>query len=141
MIRTTLLSIVLSFGAFFTTLADHHLEKSSDKSPGNRVFEMRTYYTHPGKLSALNKRFREHTNAIFVKHGMSLVGYWIPEGSEDTLVYILAYPTKEAREAAWKAFGADPNWKKAFADSRKDGALVKKVDSVFLSATDYSPIQ
>ena len=44
-------------------------------------------------------------------------------------------------EAAWKAFGADPNWKKAFADSRKDGALVKKVDSVFLSATDYSPIQ
>ncbi|MCH2332234.1 MAG: NIPSNAP family protein, partial [Roseibacillus sp.] len=72
---------------------------------------------------------------------MSLVGYWIPEGSADTLVYILAYPSKEAREAAWKAFGADPNWKKAFADSRKDGALVKKVDSVFLSATDYSPIQ
>ena len=113
--------------------------KSSDKSPGNRVFEMRTYYTHPGKLSALNKRFREHNNAIFVKHGMSLVGYWIPEGSEDTLVYILAYSSKEAQRAAWKAFGADPNWKKAFADS--NGVLVKKwIQSFFRQPTIHHPV-
>jgi hypothetical protein len=140
MIRSLIFSLVLAMGMPALSLADHHLGHA-DKSPGNRVFEMRTYYTHPGKLSALNKRFREHTNAIFVKHGMTLVGYWIPEGSDDTLVYILAYPSKEAREAAWKAFGQDPDWKKAFAESRQDGPLVKKVDSQFLSATDYSPIQ
>lgn len=118
--------------------ADHH-EKA--EPAGERVFEMRTYYTHPGKLEALHQRFREHTNALFVKHGMSLVGYWVPEAKEETLVYLLAYPSKEAREASWKAFMEDPAWKAAFAASRKDGPLVAKVDSEFLRATDYSPIQ
>lgn len=115
--------------------------EESSRSPGNRVFEMRTYHTHPGKLEALHKRFREHTNALFVKHGMTLVGYWVPEDQEETLVYLLAYPSKEAREKAWEGFMNDPAWKEAFAESRTDGPLVKKVDSQFLRATDYSPIQ
>ena len=110
----------------------------------DRLFEIRTYTTHEGRLDALHKRFREHTNSIFVKHGMSLIGYWTPtEGpeSENTLIYILAYPSKEARDAAWKAFRADPNWKKARAESEKDGKIVKEVKSQFLAALDYSPIQ
>ena len=110
----------------------------------NRVFELRTYHCYPGKLDDLHKRFREHTSAIFVKHGMSLMGYWTPiEGPEagKTLVYMLAYPSKAAREASWKAFGADPDWQQAKAESEKDGKLVEKVDSMFLSPTDYSPVQ
>lgn len=110
-------------------------------SSGERIFEMRTYHTHPGKLEALHKRFREDTNALFVKHGMTLVGYWVPEDQEETLIYLLAYPSKEAREKAWEGFMNDPVWKAAFAASRTDGPLVKKVDSRFLKATDYSPIQ
>ena len=110
-------------------------------APGNRCFEMRTYHTNPGKLDALHERFNDHTNALFVKHGMTLVGYWTPEDQPETLVYILAYPSREARDASWKAFGADPDWKAAFAASRKDGKLVNKVESVFLKATRYSPIQ
>ncbi len=109
-----------------------------------RVFEMRTYTTHPGRLDALHKRFREHTNSIFVKHGMSLIGYWTPaEGpeAENTLVYILAYPSMAAREASWKAFREDPNWMKAREESEADGKIVMKVDSVFLNPTDYSPIR
>ena len=115
-------------------------------SPGtDRVFEMRTYYTHEGRLPALNKRFRDHTTALFKKHGMENVGYWTPvnekDGKNDKLVYLLAYPSLEAREASWKAFGADPEWKKAQAESEKDGKIVKKVESVFLSPTDYSAIK
>jgi hypothetical protein len=111
------------------------------KAPANRVFEMRTYHTHPGRLDALNARFREHTNKLFVKHGMDLVGYWVPQGKDDTLVYILAYPSREAREASWKAFQADPDWKVAREASEKDGKIVEKVESVFLDPTDYSPIK
>jgi hypothetical protein len=108
---------------------------------GNRLFEMRTYHTHPGRLDALNRRFREHTNRIFVKHGMELVGYWTPVDRPDTLVYILAYPSKEAREASWKAFQADPDWQAAREASEKDGKIVARVESVFMEPTDYSPIK
>ena len=108
------------------------------------IFEMRAYTAHPGKLKDLHDRFRRHTNALFVKHGMRLIGYWTPSGapeSENTLIYILAYPSREAREKSWKAFLADPAWKAAYADSIGNGKLVKKVDATFLRATEYSPIQ
>ena len=109
-----------------------------------RLFEMRTYIAHDGKLDALNARFKNHTNKLFVKHGMELVGYWVPtdpEKSKNTLIYILAYPSKEARDASWKAFGSDPEWKAAAAESEKNGKLVKQVISVFMTPTDYSPIK
>ena len=108
------------------------------------VFEMRVYTTHPGKLGDLHNRFSQHTNSLFVKHGMRLIGYWTPTDgpeSENTLIYILAYPSREAREKSWKAFGSDPDWKAAYAASIENGKLVKKVDSTFMNATGYSPIQ
>lgn len=108
-----------------------------------RIFEMRTYFANEGKLEALHARFRDHTCKLFEKHGMTNIGYWVPVGEnpERKLVYILAYPSKEAREASWKAFQADEDWKKAKADSEKNGVLVAKVDSVFLTGTDYSAIK
>jgi hypothetical protein len=109
-----------------------------------RCFEMRTYTAAPGKLEALHARFRDHTNALFVKHGMTLVGYWTPtdgEAANDTLVYILAYPSRAARETAWAEFQKDPEWQKAKADSEVNGALVAKVVTLFLKPTDYSPIK
>jgi hypothetical protein len=111
-----------------------------------RTFELRTYYANPGKLEALNARFREHTNALFQKHGMTLVGYWMPitppaEGVGGTLVYVLAFPSPEAREASWKGFREDPAWLKARDASEKDGKLVAKIDSVVMKATDYSPMK
>ena len=109
-----------------------------------RVFEIRTYTTLPGRLDALHKRFREHTNSLFVKHGMSLIGYWTPADgpeSQNTLIYILAYPSMAAREASWKAFRDDPAWNAAREASEKDGKIVEKVDFKFLTPTDYSPIR
>jgi hypothetical protein len=110
----------------------------------DRFFEMRTYYANPGKMSALHARFKDHTVKLFEKHGMTNVGYWSPttgENSENTMVYILAYPSKEAREKSWKAFVEDPEWKKVKADSEKDGVLVSKVVSVFMTPTEYSAIK
>jgi NIPSNAP protein len=110
----------------------------------DRVFEMRTYITHDGRLDALHKRFREHTNRLFAKHGITPIAYWVPtDGPEakTTLVYVLAYPSREAAEKSWQAFRDDPEWKVAKDASEKDGAIVKRVISQFLNPTDYSPIK
>jgi hypothetical protein len=92
----------------------------------------------------LHKRFREHTNRLFKKHGMELVGYWTPTDgpeAENTLVYILAFPSREARDKAFKDFLADPEWQAAYKASHANGPLVKQVKSQILKATDYSPIK
>lgn len=113
---------------------------STTDAADTRVFEMRTYYAHAGKLEDLHRRFRDHTCRLFEKHGMENIGYWVPlENPENKLVYVLAYPSREARETAWKAFLGDPAWKTARADSEKNGPLVAKAESVFLRLTDYSP--
>lgn len=105
-----------------------------------KCYEMRIYYAAPGKLDALHGRFRNHTVKLFEKHGMINIGYWTPvENSDNKLIYILAYPDREAREKSWKAFMNDPEWQKAFKESEKDGRLVQKVESFFLTATDFSP--
>ena len=114
------------------------------RSVDNRVFEMRTYYAHPGKMQALHTRFRDHTNKLFVKHGMTLIGFWSPidaKEAEQKMVYILAFPSKEAADKSWEAFRNDPVWKEVRTASEKDGPLVAKVESVYLKATDYSPIK
>jgi hypothetical protein len=105
-----------------------------------RVFEMRTYHAAPGKLDDLNTRFREHTVKLFEKHGITNIGYWVPiENTDNLLIYVLAYPSREARDSSWKEFQADEDWKKARADSEINGKLVTKVDQLFLSATAFSP--
>ncbi len=111
----------------------------------SRCFEMRTYYAAPGKLEALNARFRDHTCALFKKHGMEIVGFWIPtdteKGADNTLVYVLAHKSREAAKKSWADFSNDPDWKKARSESEINGKLVDKVESVYLAATDYSPVK
>jgi hypothetical protein len=141
MLTKLVMLCVVAFGAFAVLRLSAAQQTGSKSASGGRYFEMRTYHCNPGKLDALNKRFRDHTNRLFVKHGMELVGYWEPVDQKDTLTYILAYPNKEARETSWKAFQSDPDWVKAKADSEKDGVLVNKVDQVFMTPTDYSPIK
>ena len=109
-------------------------------SPDTRCYELRVYTAGEGKLDALNARFRDHTCKLFEKHGMTLIGFWLPlENKEQKLYYILAYPSREAREASWKAFMDDPDWKAVFAESERGGKLAAHVESTFLHATDFSP--
>jgi hypothetical protein len=120
------------------------VQAADTDKPAERVFELRTYITNPGKLDDLHKRFRDHTNGLFKKHGVEMIGYWTPatgEASKNTLVYLVAFPSVEAQKKAWAAFGADPDWKAAKAASEKDGVLVKQVISQNLKATDYSPMK
>src|ERR1051325_478099 len=135
-LSTTLLLAVA--GGYLAAVAG-----AADNKP-SRLFEMRTYTAADGKLAALHPRFRNHTNRLFIKHGIELIGYWTPvdgEAAHNTLIYILAYPDRAARDKSWQAVLNDPEWKQAHAESEKDGKLVTKVESKFLSPTDYSPIR
>jgi hypothetical protein len=109
-----------------------------------RVFELRTYTAPEGKLEDLEARFRNHTIRIFNKHGMTSIGYWVPQdapASQNTLIYILAHPSREAAKKNWADFQADPEWQKVSADSQVNGRIVTKVESVFVDPTDFSPIK
>jgi len=107
----------------------------------NRVFEMRTYTSPEGKFDALMTRFRDHTLKIFEKHGMTSIGYWTPQDQKNTLVYILAFPSRDAAKKSWDAFRADPEWQKVSKESEVNGKIVEKVVSVFMDPTDYSKIK
>jgi hypothetical protein len=104
----------------------------------SRCFELRTYTVREGSsIDLLHSLFRDHTTALFKKHGMTIVGYWQPVTKRDTLIYLLAYKDGAARDAAWAAFGADPEWVK----TRSEMQVNVQVDNVFMSATDYSPMK
>lgn len=117
---------------------------TTDSGAQTRVFEIRTYTAQPGKLAALVKRFRDHTTKIFEKHGMTNIGYWVPTDeprSKNTLIYILAHPSREAAEKNWKEFHADPEWLRVQKESEANGKLLIKVESVFANPTDFSAIK
>ena len=110
----------------------------------NRVYELRTYTAAEGKLEALKARFRDHTITIFKKHGIESIGYWVPQDgdrSKNTLIYIVAHPSREAATKNWADFQADPEWKKVAAESEANGKLVLKVDSVFMDPTEFSKLK
>ena len=132
MTRRILLGL-LSIGALAAPL-------SAAEPADTKCYEMRTYFAAPGKLDALNARFRDHTTALFAKHGITNVGYWVPKENQDRrLIYILSSPGRAARDASWKAFLSDPAWVAAQKASETDGKLVDKVESRFLTLTDFSP--
>jgi hypothetical protein len=109
-----------------------------------RVFELRTYTAPEGKLGELQARFRNHTVRIFNKHAMTSVGYFVPQdapNSQNTLIYILAHPSREAAKKNWADFQADPEWVKVAAESQVNGRIVSKVDSVFMDPLDFSAIK
>jgi hypothetical protein len=147
--RTTLkatLLIVAVFAAGFLVgrISNDHSQASANAASKPRVFEMRTYTTEPGKLDALNARFRDHTMKLFEKHGMTNIGYWTPQDaplSQNTLTYIIAHPSREAAKQNWEAFRNDPEWQKVQKESEANGKIVTKVESVFVDPTDYSPLK
>jgi hypothetical protein len=81
-------------------------------------FELRVYTAQPGKRDALAARFASRTAAIYARHGITNVGYWIPQESdpelgisaENTFIYMRGYPSKEERDKRLKAAHDDPEF-------------------------------
>lgn len=123
--------------------------KASKAEP--RVFELREYTASEGNLAALDARFRDHTVALFKKHGMQNLAYWhLTPGQKDAdrkLIYIIAHKSKEAGAASFGTFRTDPDWvaAKDASEKKAGGSLtaggMAGVKSTYMKATDYSATQ
>ena len=133
----------LAVSLLITLLATQTSIAQSYEESNERVFEMRIYTANDGKLDALENRFRTYTMDLFEEHGIENIGYWIPddpETSQNTLIYIISYENRKVAQERWDAFFNSPEWQEISARTNADGNLVKHVESVFMHATDYSPI-
>ena len=135
--------VALSFAA--GSLATAWLMRTEKvQAAGNRVYELRVYHTNPGKLPNLQTRFRDHTRAIFEKHGMKNVAYWTPQdspASDNTLIYIISHPSRDDAKKNWAAFQADAEWQKVAKESEVGGKIIDHLESTFMVPTDYSPLK
>ncbi len=106
------------------------------------IYELRIYTVHPGRMGALQARFRDHTVTLFEKHGIKNIGYWtnVIGGASDELWYMVAFENLGDRQKAWASFGADPDWQKARADSEKDGPIVLRIENRIMAPTNFSPL-
>jgi hypothetical protein len=135
-------NVLQAMGAAMMLSLANGMEAQDSGAQSSVVFELRVYHTYEGKLDALLTRFRDHTVAIFNRHGMKSVAYWTPTDEPlkgRTLFYILKHPSREAAAANWKAFRDDPEWVKVSTASEVNGKLVEKVDSTYMTLTDFSP--
>lgn len=131
----------LVFVAGFMVRGVLPVEPVAHAQAANRVFELRTYVAPDDKFAALNSRFRDHTLRMFTKHNITNVGYFVPQDdvkARDTLVYLLAHPSRQAADENWKKFGSDPEWQKIAADSGVGRVVITRE---FLNPTDYSPMK
>jgi hypothetical protein len=109
-----------------------------------RVYELRTYHCYEGKLEALKANFRDFDIRILKRHGIDSVGYWVPQDpalAGKTLVFLLVHPSRAAADQNWAEFGNDPEFIKLAEESKKNGPIVEKVESVYLDPTDFSPMK
>lgn len=117
---------------------------ASVSSASARVFEIRTYTTSQ-KMDLLKALFRDHSLSLFKKHGFEVIGYWVPQDpplSGNTFVYMLAFPDRATARSKWEAFHKDPEWLKVRAEfEAKHGKIVDKIESLFVSPVDFSPLK
>lgn len=88
------------------------------------VDELHTYVSQPGKRGALAQRFLTGTLMLFDRHGFEVVGLWVDRTDPDRLYYVTRFPDLDARDAAWAAFLADPEWQAHKAASEFHGPLL-----------------
>lgn len=118
--------------------------QAAAQQQSSRVFEIRTYTAPEGRLEDVVDRFRKDSMRLLAKYGMESVGYWIPQDSvrsKNTLIYILAHPSREEARANWRAFSADPEWQQVRARTEANGPIVERIESVFVDPTDFSPLR
>jgi hypothetical protein len=137
--------IVAKTESTFLAVTDFSPVLTPQKSAAPRVFSLHTYAAAEGRLADLDARYREHTRTLYALHGITDLAYWHPldadKGAGRTLVFLLAYPSRDEANKSGESFRADPAWVKTKADSEKNGKLTTSTVAVFLQPTDFSPMQ
>ena len=112
----------------------------------SQVYELRVYTTLPGKRPALADRFRDHTSKMFERAGMTNVGYWnaaTGDNAEETFVYLLAYPSRAARDEMWQELGTYEDFQEIIIAVQRDDErkLIENIEARILEPTSYSALK
>jgi hypothetical protein len=111
------------------------------KADGDRVFELRVYHALPGKLPALESRFRDKTSKMLARHNLKVVGYWVAEdASANSFIWIVDDSSREEAKKNWAAMFADPEFQDVIKAEQAE-KLVEKVDVTYMRPTDFSMIK
>lgn len=105
-----------------------------------KIYEYRVYQSTPGNMPALQRRFESATLRILDRHGVRIIGFWLPMiGSNDEIHYILEWESLEEMERVWREFRADAEWQQVLRETDQDGALVARVRNQVWRAAPYAP--
>jgi len=132
--------VSFAMGSLVTSRLSHLRQVGADN---NRLFELRIYHAVPGKLPALESRFRETTSKLLATHDLKVVGYWIPEDIppwDNTFVFVLEHPSQAEAKKNWDAMWADPAFQELVKSEQID-KLVERMDSTYMHSADFSPMK
>jgi hypothetical protein len=127
--------------------ADYCPEIVADSTPRTkaRVFELRVYHSPTWRqLAALHERFSGPEIKIFHRVGVNPILYssTLAGPNMPNLTYLIPFENLAAREKAWDAFGADPEWIKVRKESIDRSGQISSCSQISLyRATPYSPIR
>jgi len=110
----------------------------------DHVYELRTYSCLPERLPNLITRFKDHTVKLFEGHGMENIAYFTSveaDNDQPKLIYLLAHKSQEAATKSWAEFRSDPKWLTARDASEKDGKIVEKVESIYMTPLSFSKLR
>jgi hypothetical protein len=135
-------ALVAFAAGLFTAGRISHLDEV--RADSNRVFELRIYHALPGKLPAMESRFRDTTSKLLVKHDLSVIGYWTPDSKspawDNTFVFLLAHSSREEAEKNWREMAADPSFEEII-KSEQNERLLDKADTTYMQPTDFSAMK
>lgn len=131
-------------GSLITAYLTHLNQVSADSmsANSNRVFELNVYHAVPGKVPALESRFRD-ASKLLAKHDLKVAGYWVPDDDpawDNTFIYIVAHASRDEAKKNWDAFHADPAFQE-FIKSEQSNKLIETVDETYMRPTDFSPMK
>jgi hypothetical protein len=136
--------ISLAAGSLVTDSVAQENQMTADN---NRVFELRIYHAVPGRMPALEARFRDTTSKLLAKHELKVVGYWVAADTsvsdnklKNAFVFMVAHPSREDAKKKWDAMWVDPGFQKLVKSEQAD-KLVEGVDSTYMRPTDFSPMK
>lgn len=110
-----------------------------------RAFELRLYHSPTERqLKALHERFAGPETKIFHRNGVHPLLYssTVIGPHKPNLVYLTPFDDLTAREKAWVAFGADPEWTKVRKESvDRSGQVSLTIQISLYRAAAYSPLR
>jgi len=131
-----LLFVTVSLMAAYLTRLNQARAESS------RVFQLLVYHAVPGKIGALEARFRD-ASGLMAKHGLNVVGFWVPNDKpawNNTFVYLVAHSSREDAKRNWDSFHADPRFQE-YVKAEEAEKLIDKVDSTYMRPADFSQMR